>query len=51
MSPYENADISEWKNITLSLVNEHPLKSDIVDLCLKSWENILNGKINTYLMQ
>ena len=49
MNPYYNKDISQWKAITKELVNQHPLKTQIVDLCLKSWESILNGKINTYL--
>lgn len=49
MLPYKNADVCKWKNITQKLVEKHPLKNYIVDICLKSWESILNGKINTYL--
>lgn len=49
MSPYENIDVAEWLAITKGLVAKHPLSSIIVDLCLKSWQSILNGKINTYL--
>ena len=49
MSPYENIDVKDWPNVTKTLVEKHPLKSTIVDLCLKSWQSILNGKINTYL--
>ena len=49
MSPYEKKPISDWLEVTNELVSIHPLKPFIVDLCLKSWESILNGKINTYL--
>lgn len=49
MLPYKNVDVRQWKNVTLSLVEKHPLKNHLVDICLKSWESILNGKINTYL--
>lgn len=49
MNPYEGANIEQWRGITENLVNKHPLTPHIVDLCLKSWESILNGKINTYL--
>lgn len=47
--PYENIPVEKWKEITRSLVDKHPLKSYIVDYCLKSWQSILNSKINTYL--
>ena len=49
MNPYENTHAEQWFEITCELVRKHPLTSQIVDLCLKSWESILNGKINTYL--
>jgi hypothetical protein len=49
MRPYENIAVAKWRDITLELVKKHPLSPSIVDLCLKSWESILNGKINTYL--
>jgi hypothetical protein len=49
MNPYENAPPEQWRDITCSLVEQHPLKPVIVDLCLKSWQSILHGKINTYL--
>jgi len=48
-SPYEKLGVQDWRNITEELVKKHPLSPMIVDLCLKSWESILNGKINTYL--
>ncbi len=47
---------SIWKQVggkmaiqTEGLVSKHPLPARIVDLCLKSWQSILNGEINTYL--
>lgn len=49
MNPYENKDIEQWHKITENLVRQHPLTDVMVDLCQKSWESILNGKINTYL--
>ena len=49
MSPYENIAVENWLEITEKLVEKHPLSPIIVDLCLKSWQSILNGKINTYL--
>jgi len=48
-SPYENSDVCRWKTITEALVRKHPLTPIIVDVCLKSWQSILNGKINTFL--
>lgn len=49
MQPYENIAVENWLETTKQLVEKHPLSSVIVDLCLKSWESILHGKINTYL--
>jgi hypothetical protein len=49
MNPYENVPVEQWHEITRNLVEQHPLVSVIVDLCLKSWQSILHGKINTYL--
>ena len=49
MNPYEGKDVDLWQDITNELVDEHPLTPLIVELCLKSWDSILNGKINTYL--
>ena len=40
MSPYENADVQNWRKITEQLVKKHPLSPVIVDLCLKSWQSI-----------
>jgi hypothetical protein len=49
VSPYQNIDVQNWHQVTEKLVKEHPLLPMIVDLCLKSWQSILHGKINTYL--
>lgn len=49
MNPYENAPVKQWRRITEELVQAHPLTPIIVDLCQKSWQSILHGKINTYL--
>jgi hypothetical protein len=49
MNPYDGASVEEWRLITEGLVRKHPLTPHIVDLCLKSWQSILHGKINTYL--
>ena len=49
MNPYEGMNIDTWTAITKELVDNHPLTSIITELCLKSWQSLLNGKINTYL--
>ena len=49
MNPYEGKSVEAWQSITKELVEAHPLTPYIVDLCLKSWQSILHGKINTYL--
>jgi len=49
MDPYKEKNAESWYSITEQLVKSHPLAPLIVDLCLKSWQSILNGKINTYL--
>jgi hypothetical protein len=49
MNPYEGRSIDCWRDITIELVNEHPLSPYIVELCQKSWQSLLHGKINTYL--
>ncbi|MCL2168849.1 MAG: ScaI family restriction endonuclease [Defluviitaleaceae bacterium] len=49
MNPYDGKSVDEWLSITERLVESHPLSSHVVDFCLKSWESIINGKINTYL--
>jgi hypothetical protein len=49
LNPYAEKPVSEWRIITQGLVNAHPLTPVIADICLKSWQSILHGKINTYL--
>jgi len=49
MNPYDGVHPSLWAGKTKELVEAHPLTPHIVDICLKSWQSILNGKINTYL--
>lgn len=49
IDPYESEPVDNWEKITLSLINKHPLKDTLTDICLKSWQSILNGKINSYL--
>ncbi len=48
-NPYKDIPIEKWPEITQDLVNRHPLRKEIVEFCLKSWQSILHGKINTYL--
>jgi hypothetical protein len=49
MNPYEGKSVDRWREITNMLVAKHPLRPYIVELCQKSWQSILHGKINTYL--
>ena len=49
MNPYAGEKFEHWAAITKKLVENHPLTPYIVDICMKSWQSILNGKINTYL--
>ena len=49
VSPYKDVDVKDWQMVTEKLVKKHPLSPVIVDMCQKSWQSILNGKINTYL--
>jgi hypothetical protein len=49
LDPYEGKSVEQWREITEKLVQEHPLTPYIVEFCLKSWQSILHGKINTYL--
>jgi hypothetical protein len=49
VDPYDGLSVKQWSKITKALVLRHPLTPYIVDFCLKSWQSILQGKINTYL--
>ena len=48
-SPYFNKPKQEWLEITSKLVDNHPITNKLCDMCFKTWESILNGKINSYL--
>lgn len=49
-SPYENVPISDWKDVTESLIDAHPLsEEDIVNAVLQSWDKILRTKIGDEL--
>lgn len=47
-SPYKNLPESEWLSKTQELVNKHPLKDEIKDVVLKSWDDIFNSKIGSF---
>ena len=43
-SPYLNKPEQEWSKITNKLVGIHPISNRLSDMCLKTWQSILNGK-------
>ena len=45
-SPYKNLPEKEW--LSQELVNKHPLKDEIKDIVLKSWDDIFNSKIGSF---
>lgn len=47
-SPYFGKDTKDWKKITESLVENHPLKNELVDIVLQSWNSIFNSKIGEF---
>lgn len=48
-SPYRNKNVKDWGTITDALLKEHPLKEkEIVDVVLKSWDDIFNSKIGSF---
>lgn len=48
-SPYKDKDISEWAEITLELVKNHPLDMQYLKkIVLLSWEQILNTEIGPF---
>jgi len=48
-SPYDGKDIEQWGGITDTLIKLHPLKPDeIVEIVLKSWDDIFNSKIGSF---
>ena len=49
MNPYEGKSVDTWLSITQKLVDEHPLKPFVVEICLNSWKSMLEGKFNDRL--
>lgn len=47
-SPYKNLPQEKWLDKTKELVNMHPLKNEIKDVVLKSWDDIFNSKIGSF---
>ena len=48
-SPYRGKEIEEWQAITDDLIANHPLSQhEIVEVVLKSWEDIFNSKIGSF---
>lgn len=47
-SPYDSLSEDKWIDKTLELINSHPLKDEIKDIVLKSWDDIFNSKIGSF---
>lgn len=47
-SPYQGKAEEQWLKVTTKLINKHPLKDEIVDVVLQSWEDIFNSKVGSY---
>lgn len=47
-SPYQNLSEKEWLGKTKELIEKHPLKNEIKDIVLKSWDDIFNSKIGSF---
>ncbi len=47
-SPYQGKAVEQWLRVTTKLINKHPLKDEIVDVVLQSWEDIFNSKVGSY---
>ena len=47
-SPYHNKPETEWLSITKKLIDKHPLKKEIVNVVLKSWDDIFNSKMGSF---
>ena len=48
-SPYHGKEISEWQSVTENLIANHPLsETEIVEVVLKSWDDIFNSKIGSF---
>ena len=45
-SPYKDKPVSDWLNITKTIIKEHPISSNvIVEETLEAWTNIFNSGI------
>ena len=50
-SPYQGKDISKWIKITDGIIKKHPLSSEeIVEVVLKSWNDIFKSKIGSFFI-
>lgn len=47
-SPYQGKPKEKWLSITESLINKHPLKDEIVDTVLQSWDDIFKSKMGSF---
>lgn len=47
-SPYQGIAKSKWLSITQALVDKHPLKNEIVETVLQSWNDIFNSKMGSF---
>ena len=51
-SPYEGLPQEKWRERTLQLIADHPLKKDeIIDAVLESWDSIFESKIGKHGIQ
>jgi hypothetical protein len=50
-SPYKGKNVSEWSKITDRLIAKHPILPDeIVETVLKSWNDIFNSKVGSFII-
>lgn len=47
-SPYEGKPEKDWLDITQQLVEAHPLKNDLVNVVLESWNDIFSSNIGGF---
>jgi ScaI restriction endonuclease len=48
-SPYQGKEVKDWQEITDRLIKNHPLsEKEIVDVVLKSWDDIFNSNIGSF---
>ena len=44
-SPYKDLPKEQWETKTKELINSHPLKNDIVDIVMSSWNAIFESNL------